>query len=148
MSVLAKSSILGIWLDFEVAFRLNNALKTSCKDREKVTQVPPWENLCNSFFNVHHKIFISFLKNYLEGLQLIKKRLQHWCFLVKSAKFLKTFWRTSANDCFWISWTGEWYWNIKSTLHINLLHYKLKSILRKKCRFFSRSAYIIQMIWI
>ena len=45
--------------------------------------------------------FISYIRD-LEACNFIKKRLQHSCFPMKFAKFLRiTNWRTSANDCFW-----------------------------------------------
>ena len=57
--------------------------------------------------NIHRKtIVLESLFNRLAGFKtcdFLKKRLQHRCFFVKFAKFLRTpFWRTSTNGSFWI----------------------------------------------
>ena len=57
--------------------------------------------------NIHRKtIVLESLLNRLAGFKtcdFLKKRLQHRCFFVKFAKFLRTpFWRTSTDGSFWI----------------------------------------------
>ena len=76
--------------------RLSEAVVRTCSVKKmflKISQTSQ-ENTC---------VGVSFLKSYRpEGYNFIKQRLQHRCFPVNFAKFLKNlFCRATANRCFW-----------------------------------------------
>ena len=58
----------------------------------------------------------------LQTCNIIKKRLQRWCFPLNIAKFLEhLFWRTSADGCFWFLRTAtEQQWAAASVLTLLL----------------------------
>ena len=68
---------------------------------EEVNFLNFWSYL--TYFSVH----AFFRSSRLLACNFVKKRLQHWCFPVNTAKE-QLFWRTSANGCFWFLQEFSW----------------------------------------